>query len=103
MRSFIMGMRLWPPLKILASSPYCLRKATASGMVLGRRYSKAGEIIASPYLPQTQASRAEMWESPDSVRLVPYHTRRMSEQPGQRTMTVVGLVEPPGRAAYHIE
>jgi hypothetical protein len=40
-----MGMRLCPPLKILASSPYCCRKAIASGIVFGRRYSKAGGII----------------------------------------------------------
>src|SRR5271170_4121548 len=38
-------MRLCPPLKILASSPYCCRKAIASGMVFGLRYSKAGGII----------------------------------------------------------
>jgi hypothetical protein len=40
-----MGMRLCPPLKILASSPYCCKKAIASGMVFGLRYSKAGGII----------------------------------------------------------
>src|ERR1700743_2906714 len=44
-RSFIMGIRLWPPLRILASSPCCCSIATASGRVLGRRYSKAGGIM----------------------------------------------------------
>src|SRR5271170_3500280 len=43
--NFIMGIRLCPPLKILASSPYCCRKAIASGTVFGLRYSKAGGII----------------------------------------------------------
>src|SRR5215469_1257730 len=47
-RNFIIGIRLWPPLRILASSPYCCRKAIASGMVFGRRYSKAGGIILYP-------------------------------------------------------
>jgi hypothetical protein len=45
-----MGMRLWPPLRILASSPYCCRNAIASGRVFGLRYSKAGGIIVD-YLP----------------------------------------------------
>src|SRR5215472_8353210 len=44
-RSFIMGIRLWPPLRILASSPCCCSNAMASGTFLGRRYSKAGGIM----------------------------------------------------------
>src|ERR1700739_2987668 len=47
-RSFIMGIRLWPPLRILGSSPCCCRRPTASGSVLGRRYSKAGGIMGPP-------------------------------------------------------
>src|SRR5215831_6741436 len=47
-RSFIMGMRLCPPLRIFASSPCCSSRAIASGIVVGLRYSKAGGIIASP-------------------------------------------------------
>src|SRR5260370_19534719 len=48
-RSFIMGMRLWPPLKSLASSPCCCNRAMASGMLVGRKYSKAGGIIDPPF------------------------------------------------------
>ena len=34
-RIFIIGSRLWPPASNLASSPNCLSKPSASGMVLG--------------------------------------------------------------------
>src|SRR5215475_13972147 len=44
-RSFIIGIRLWPPLNILASSPCRCRRVIASEMVEGRRYSKAGGIM----------------------------------------------------------
>src|SRR5262249_32197990 len=40
-----MGIRLWPPLNILASSPWRCRRVIASAMVEGRRYSKAGGIM----------------------------------------------------------
>src|SRR5262245_26582496 len=39
-RSFIAGIRLWPPASTFASSPYRLRSATASSTVDGRVYSK---------------------------------------------------------------
>src|SRR6516162_11238263 len=53
-RSFIMGMRLWPPLRIFAPSPCCWSMAIASGIVLGRRYSNDGGIIcASPRMGVT--------------------------------------------------
>src|ERR1700677_2307929 len=59
-----MGMRLCPPLKILASSPYCCRKPMASGIVFGRRYSKAGGII-SCYLHPEFPDAGEMQTIPN--------------------------------------
>src|ERR1700730_16233063 len=44
-RTFIMGIRLCPPLKILAASPYRSNNATASVSVPGLQYSNDWGII----------------------------------------------------------
>jgi hypothetical protein len=46
-RSFIIGIRLWPPLRIFASSPWSWSRETASGIVAGLRYSNTGGIIVA--------------------------------------------------------
>src|SRR5258708_18609895 len=55
-RTFIMGIRLCPPLKILAASPCCSNKATASGSVPGRQYSNDWGIIFFAF-PQKRGRR----------------------------------------------
>src|SRR5271165_2545222 len=47
-RSLIIGIRLWPPLMTLASSPYWVRSAIASGIVRGLEYSNAAGTILGP-------------------------------------------------------
>src|SRR5918999_969595 len=44
-RNFIIGTRLCPPAKSLASSPCCCKSAIASRIPLGARYSKAAGYI----------------------------------------------------------
>src|SRR5918999_5409427 len=44
-RNFIIGTRLCPPAKSLASSPCCCKSAIASPIPLGARYSKAAGYI----------------------------------------------------------
>src|SRR6266481_1796095 len=49
-RSFISGIRLWPPERTLASSPSFARSAVASPSELGAWYSKApGIIVVTPF------------------------------------------------------
>src|ERR1700722_16558682 len=48
-RIFIMGIRLWPPLRIFAPSPCSCKRAIASEMDSGRKYSKDWGIIFSPH------------------------------------------------------
>jgi hypothetical protein len=47
-RTFIMGIRLCPPLRIFAPSPYSFSRAMASETVSGRKYSKDWGIILLP-------------------------------------------------------
>src|ERR1700722_3423238 len=48
-RIFIIGIRLWPPLRIFAPSPCSCKRAIASEMDSGRKYSKDWGIIFSPH------------------------------------------------------
>src|SRR5262245_29733943 len=51
-RSFIIGIRLWPPARSLASSLCLPRRASASFTLVGAWYSNAaGYIVRSPGLP----------------------------------------------------
>ena len=50
-RSFIMGMRLWPPASTLPSSPNSSRAARAPSRVSGAWYSNAGG-----YMPLSTSS-----------------------------------------------
>ncbi len=47
-RSFIIGMRLWPPARTLASSPSSARVASASSRDAGAEYSNAAGYITPP-------------------------------------------------------
>src|SRR5262249_50198704 len=48
-RSFMRGMRLWPPERILASEPSLTRRPVASSIVRGAWYSKAPGIMSAPF------------------------------------------------------
>src|SRR5580704_4886733 len=48
-RIFIIGIRLWPPLRIFAPSPCSSKRAIASETDCGRKYSKDWGIIFSPH------------------------------------------------------
>src|SRR5215831_12176017 len=48
-RSFMSGMRLWPPERILASAPSLTRRPVASSIVRGAWYSKGPGIMSAPF------------------------------------------------------
>src|SRR5579864_3944500 len=75
-----MGIRLCPPLRILASSPCCCSRPTASGSVLGRRYSKAGGIMGRPPLSTSKYCVGEQHKA--AIRRgVPYITCATRRKP----------------------
>src|SRR5436190_24216395 len=45
MRRLIIGTRLWPPASTRASPPCSARRRTASSMVVGAKYRKAGGFM----------------------------------------------------------
>src|ERR1700730_15814531 len=68
-RSFISGIRLWPPDRTLASSPHFARSAVASPSELGAWYSKApGIIVVTPFW--ICPARVLVRLSPDRFRVI---------------------------------
>src|SRR5262245_49135159 len=69
-RSFISGMRLWPPERTLASSPSRARRAVASPTVVGAWYWKAAGIIVVVSRKQNARPAAEdpfLRDGPESL------------------------------------
>src|SRR6516165_11342893 len=77
-RSFIIGTKLCPPAKSLASSPYCLRSEIASLIELAFRYSNAAGYIAASILkhfdkPKSNLSSTFSWEQCLFLQIVIAH------------------------------
>src|SRR5262249_9558056 len=64
-RMFIIGTRLWPPARSLASSPCRARRSSASSMLRGAKYSKgAGRTRAGLHLPELRVVEHRQLHAP---------------------------------------